>query len=62
MEITIDTEGRIQVTVTGAHNTECLELTKKLEEATGVVEERIYLPAYYEHQVSEDQNARIRRS
>ena len=62
MEITIDAEGRIKVTVTGAHNAECLEITKKLEEAAGIVEERIYSPAYYEQTVSPEQYTRIRNS
>ena len=48
MEITIDNEGRIQVKVNGAHGTDCLAITKNLEKTAGVVEERVYLPAYYE--------------
>jgi hypothetical protein len=61
MEITIDKEGRILVKVNGAHGADCLAMTKKLEEAAGVVEERIYSPAYYEQPVSEGHSARIRR-
>ena len=62
MEITIDKEGRIQVSVRGAHGAECLAMTKNLEEAAGVVEERTYSPAYYEQPVTEEQYARIRRN
>jgi len=62
MEITIDKEGRILVKVNGVHGTSCLDLTKNLENATGIVEERTPLPAYYEQQVQEVQTAHIRRS
>jgi hypothetical protein len=48
LEITIDSEGQIQVKVNGAHGAGCLEMTKNLENAAGVVESREYLPAYYE--------------
>lgn len=48
MEITIDKEGRIVVKVNGGHGAECLALTKNLEDATGVVEERVYSAEYYE--------------
>jgi hypothetical protein len=61
MEITIDKEGRIQVKVNGAHGADCLAVTKNLEEAAGVVEERTYSPAYYEQPASEEQYTRIRR-
>jgi len=62
MEITIDKEGRILVKVNGAHGTSCLELTRNLENAAGALEERTYLPAYYEHPVQEELASRIRRS
>jgi len=62
MEITIDKEGRILVSVRGSHGASCLELTRNLEKATGVVEERTHLPAYYEQPVEEEQITRIRRS
>ncbi len=61
MEIVIDKEGRIQVKVNGAHGSECLAMTKNLEEAAGVVEERIYSPEYYEQPVSEERITHIRR-
>ena len=61
MEITIDKEGRIRVKVNGAHGADCLAMTKYLEEAAGVVEERTYSPEYYEQPVSRDQNNRIRQ-
>ncbi len=52
MEITIDNEGRILVKVNGAHGSDCLAITKNLEEAAGTVEERVYSPAFYEQPVT----------
>ncbi|HVP96219.1 DUF2997 domain-containing protein [Methanoregula sp.] len=62
MEIIINKEGKVLVKVNGAHGASCLELTRNLENAAGVIEERTHLPAYYEPQVQEEQAARIRRS
>ena len=62
MEITIDREGRIQVKVSGAHGAECLAMTKGIEDAAGVVGERVFTPAYYEQPVVEEEHARVRRS
>jgi hypothetical protein len=62
LEITIDNEGRIGVKVNGAHGTACLEMTKNLENATGEVEKRELLPAYYEQPVSTHQYEYIRRT
>lgn len=59
MEIRIDNEGRIQVKVNGAHGSDCLALTKGLEEAAGVVEERVYSPAYYEQPVITQEYQRL---
>ena len=59
MEITIDNEGRIQVKVNGAHGTDCLALTKNLEDAVGIVEKREYSPAYYEHPVDVQEHQRL---
>ncbi len=61
MEITIDKEGRIHVKVNGAHGADCLAITKNLEEAAGVVEERAFSPAYYEQPVHEEHYTCIRR-
>jgi hypothetical protein len=52
IEITIDNEGRTEVKVNGAHGSDCLAITRNLEGAAGVVEEREYLPAYYEQPVT----------
>jgi hypothetical protein len=59
MEITIDREGRIQVKVNGAHGADCLAITRNLEEVAGTVEERAYLPAYYEQPGTVQEHRRI---
>ena len=61
MEITIDREGKILVKVNGVQGPACLALTRNLEDATGIVEERTHLPAYYEQQVNTEQVTRIHR-
>lgn len=61
MEITIDREGKILVKVNGAHGTDCREMTKNIENALGVVEERTNLPEYYEQPLNEEQSVCIRR-
>jgi hypothetical protein len=58
MEITIDREGRINVKVRGAHGSDCLVLTKDLENTLGVVEHREYTTEYYQQpsEIREYQN------
>jgi len=48
MEITIDKEGRITVTVKGIHGTGCLALTSDLENTVGVVEHREHTAEFYD--------------
>jgi hypothetical protein len=50
MEITIDKEGRIHVNVKGVQGTGCLALTRELENALGVVEQREYTTDYYQQE------------
>ena len=52
LEITIDKEGKVQVTVRGVHGEGCLALTKNIENAVGTVEEREYTAEYYEQPVT----------
>ena len=52
LEITIDREGRVQVAVRGVHGDGCLGITKNIENAVGVVEEREYTAEYYEQPVT----------
>ncbi len=48
LDITIDREGRVRIAVKGGQSEDCIGLTRKIEEAVGVIEERILLPEYYE--------------
>ena len=55
VEITIDKEGRVQLKVNGAHGQDCLALTRDLENSLGTVQEREYLPEFYEESVRQRQ-------
>jgi hypothetical protein len=61
MEIVIDNEGRITVKVNGVHGPGCLAMTKGIEEAVGIVEERNCTSEYYEQPVTEQQYATLDR-
>ena len=61
LDITIDREGRVRVAVRGGHGGECIELTRKIEEAVGVVEERELLPEYYEQYADVRTGERVSR-
>jgi hypothetical protein len=52
LDITIDREGRVQVTVRGVKGEGCLAMTRSIENAVGTVEEREYTAEYYEQPVS----------
>ncbi len=47
LEVSIDDDGKISIKVIGAQGAECLELTKAIEEALGVVVDRKKLPDFY---------------
>ncbi len=59
MEITIDKDGRITVKVHGAQGTSCLSLTRELENAVGVVEEREHTAEFYEQAAESRESRRI---
>jgi hypothetical protein len=48
LEITIDKDGKVKVAVHGIHGEDCLAITKNLENAVGMVENRTYTAEYYE--------------
>ena len=56
LEITIDKNGRVQVSVRGGRGEGCLGLTKNLENAIGTVEEREYTAEYYEQPAGVSRN------
>ncbi len=47
LEFSIDDDGKISIKVIGAQGAECLELTKAIEEALGVVTDRKKTPDFY---------------
>ncbi|WP_321504859.1 DUF2997 domain-containing protein [uncultured Methanoregula sp.] len=51
LEITIDRNGRVHVAVRGVPGEGCLALTRELENAIGMVEERGYTAEYYKQPV-----------
>jgi hypothetical protein len=51
LEITIDKDGRMMVTVRGVQGEGCMALTKNLENAVGTVEERTCTAEFYEQTV-----------
>ncbi|MDC7224759.1 MAG: DUF2997 domain-containing protein [Spirochaetales bacterium] len=50
MEITIDKDGQVQIHVQGVDGKSCLELTKDLEEALGVVTTREKTGDYFKEE------------
>jgi hypothetical protein len=53
LEITIDIEGKVEVKVRGMHGGECLKTTENIENALGDVQNRAFLPEYYESTVTQ---------
>jgi len=55
LEITIDEEGNVSIKVVGGSGGGCVELTKEIEEALGVVTERELQAEFYQEEVTQDQ-------
>ena len=55
LEITIDADGNVQIKVIGGDGSSCVELTKELEEALGLVDKRTLTEEYYEQQTDQEQ-------
>jgi hypothetical protein len=53
LDIVIDEHGNISIQVNGVSGPQCVDLTKDLEAALGVVTEQKKTGAYYEDSVSE---------
>jgi hypothetical protein len=47
LEFSIDDEGKISIKVVGAEGSECLEMTKAIEEALGIVVDRQKTSEFY---------------
>ena len=62
LEITIDQDGTVKIAVHGGTRGEdCLSLTRSIENAVGSVEERTYLPEYYQESVGLERNRSVTR-
>ena len=48
LEISISNDGEVSINVIGAKGKKCLDLTKDLEEALGIVTNRETKPQFYE--------------
>lgn len=59
LEIEITPDGEVKIKVKGASGGECLELTKALEEALGVVVDRQMTSEYYHAEVSTEETVKI---
>ncbi|MHC4831509.1 MAG: DUF2997 domain-containing protein [Planctomycetota bacterium] len=53
IEITIDDDGNVSFEVKGVKGKKCLEITKDLEEALGMVKSREHTGDYYQTDVSQ---------
>ncbi|MDX9723925.1 MAG: DUF2997 domain-containing protein [Myxococcota bacterium] len=53
IEFTITEEGNIEMEVKGVKGKDCMEITKALEEALGVVSNRQYTSEYYQQDVQQ---------
>lgn len=61
LEIVIDQEGTVEITVKGAKGDACLDATQQLEEAIGEIEKRTFSAEYYEPQVTLTERQRTTR-
>jgi len=59
LEIEITADGEVKITVKGAPGGECLELTRALEEALGVVTDRQMTSEYYQQEVTTEETVKI---
>ena len=51
LEITIDKDGNVSIKVIGGDGSKCVELTKELEEALGLVDKRQFTEEYYQEPI-----------
>lgn len=49
---TIDEDGGVKIEVKGAPGEDCMKLTKEIEEALGLIEERSMTSEYYQQEES----------
>lgn len=49
LEIRIDRTGKVEIHVAEGHGIGCIALTRDMEKAIGELQERVFLPGYYEN-------------
>jgi len=59
LEISITPEGEVKIEVKGVKGADCLEVTKDIEEALGVVKNREHTSEYYQQPVEEKQKIKL---
>lgn len=59
LDIEIGPDGEISMKVKGASGSECLDLTRDLEEALGLVSQREKTSEFYKDEVTADETVRI---
>lgn len=61
LEITVDGEGNVSYEVKGVKGKGCVEETKFLDDALGVVEERNFTRSFYQQEVRTSRTIRSKR-
>ena len=59
LKIEITPDGEITIKVEGATGAECLDLTREIEEALGLVVDRQKTSAYYQDEVTAEETVKI---
>jgi hypothetical protein len=59
LQIEITADGEVKITVKGAPGGECLDLTKALEEALGVVTDRQMTSEFYHQEVTAEETVKV---
>lgn len=59
IDITITPDGEVKLTVKGVPGDQCLELTRALEEALGVVTDRQKTSEFYQEPVTTEEQVKV---
>ncbi len=55
----IGPDGSVEIEVKGVKGADCVELTRELEEALGIVKNRVYTSEYYQEEQSVTQKVTV---
>jgi hypothetical protein len=59
LDITINEDGSVDISVNGAKGKDCLDLTKFLEDELGVVSQRTHTSEYYQEEVTQEETIKV---